>query len=109
MVSMASSFDDGAKAVDGDLRVDGDDAEAIQEALIPMLQKKLMHASHALELATLKADTMSVQMINDSASFVEKEGEMQRKIDILEIKLQVASAKKRFGSKLSATRTWCQT
>ena len=100
VMSMASSFDDGAKAVDGDLRVDGDDADAIQEALIPMLQKKLMHASHALEMATMKADTMGVQIINDKALYIEKEGEMQRKINVLEVKLQVASAKKRFAEQI---------
>ena len=74
VMSMAAGFDDDAKAIDGDLRVDGDDAEQIQEALIPMLQKKLQHASQALEMVTLKADTMSVQLINDKAKFVEQEG-----------------------------------
>ena len=50
VTSMTSSFDDGAQAVDADIRVDGDDSEAIQEALIPMLQKKMAQVSASLEM-----------------------------------------------------------
>jgi hypothetical protein len=100
VLSMTSSFDDGAQAVDADIRVDGDDTEVIQEALIPMLQKKMAQLSASLEMTTLKSEALTVQLIADKAMFVEKESKMQRTIEALDIKLQVATNKKRFGEQI---------
>jgi hypothetical protein len=100
VLSMAAGFDDGAQALDADIRVDGDNAEVIQEALVPMLQKKINHLGSALEMTTLKAEAFSLQLITDKAHFVEKENKLQRTVQALEVKLQVASNKKRFQEQI---------
>lgn len=91
MLSMTSSYDTG----DSDVVVDGDDPKAIEEALIPGLQKKVHSLSTALEIATAKSEALSIQLLADKGKFMDDVAKIQRTKDLLEIKLTVAESKKR--------------
>jgi hypothetical protein len=85
-------------ADDGDEEESGPAKEA--EAIVPMLQRKVTSLTNAFQLASIKADAVGVQWIADKEKFYDETNKMQKTMEIMDIKLQVATGKTRFSEQV---------
>jgi len=76
---------------------DVDDGEASEmQALVPMLNRKIVALTHSLQMSQLKADAVSLQWVTDKQKFHTETLKLQKTLEIVDIKLQVATGKSRF-------------
>ena len=81
--------------VNSDIKVDGDNVAQIEEAIIPMLTKKVEVLSKALELSQLKAQAITVQLVADRAHHEELLAQSVKSAAELQNKLLVEDARNR--------------
>ena len=77
--------------------VDGDEEVTEQMAIVPTLNRKILALTHSLQMSQLKADAVQVQWVTDKEKFLAETKKMQKSIEIMDIKLQVATGRSRFN------------
>ena len=76
---------------------DVDDGGASEmQALVPTLNRKVVALTHALQMSQLKADAISLQWVTDKQKFHAESLKLHKTLEVIDIKLQVATGKSRF-------------